>query len=111
MGILYRVRQVLATVDPRIPHDRVREALQALVTESQQNVTGTVRVKLYKGNVIAAGLKSPVSLYNPDIATMEADPTDAYNQSDATGFIRLNSLRLKVATKVVKARRLAKRRR
>jgi argininosuccinate synthase len=88
-----------------------REALQALVTESQQNVTGTVRVKLYKGNVIAAGLKSPVSLYNPDIATMEADPTDAYNQSDATGFIRLNSLRLKVATKVVKARRLAKRRR
>ena len=88
-----------------------REALQALVTESQQNVTGTVRVKLYKGNVIAAGLKSPVSLYNPDIATMEADPTDAYNQGDATGFIRLNSLRLKVATKVVKARRLAKRRR
>ena len=88
-----------------------REALQALVTESQQNVTGTVRVKLYKGNVIAAGLKSPVSLYNPDIATMEADPTDAYNQSDATGFIRLNSLRLKVATKVVTARRLAKRRR
>ena len=88
-----------------------REALQALVTESQQNVTGTVRVKLYKGNVIAAGLKSPVSLYNPDIATMEADPTEAYNQGDATGFIRLNSLRLKVAAKVAKAGRLAKRRR
>ena len=88
-----------------------REALQALVTESQQNVTGTVRVKLYKGNVIAAGLKSPVSLYNPDIATMEADPTDAYNQDDATGFIRLNGLRLKVAAKVAKARRLAKRKR
>ena len=87
-----------------------REALQALVTESQQNVTGTVRVKLYKGNVIAAGLKSPVSLYNPDIATMEADSTDAYNQDDATGFIRLNGLRLKVAAKVAKARRLAKRR-
>jgi argininosuccinate synthase len=80
-----------------------REALQALVTESQQNVTGRVRVKLYKGNVIAAGLKSPVSLYNPDIATMEADPTDAYNQDDATGFIRLNGLRLKVATKVANA--------
>ena len=77
-----------------------REALQALVTESQQNVTGTVRVKLYKGNVIAAGLKSPVSLYSPDIATMEADPTEAYNQDDATGFIRLNGLRLKVASKV-----------
>ena len=88
-----------------------REALQALVTESQQNVTGTVRVKLYKGNVIAAGLKSPVSLYNPDIATMEADPTDAYNQDDATGFIRLNGLRLKVAAKVAKARRLARRKR
>ena len=88
-----------------------REALQALVTESQQNVTGTVRVKLYKGNVIAAGLKSPVSLYNPDIATMEADSTDAYDQDDATGFIRLNGLRLKVAAKVAKARRLAKRKR
>lgn len=77
-----------------------RLALQALVTESQKNVTGTVRVKLYKGNVIGAGVKSPVSLYNPDIATMEADPTQAYDQGDATGFIRLNALRLKVATGV-----------
>jgi len=77
-----------------------REAIQALVTESQRNVTGTVRVKLYKGNVIAAGSKSPVSLYNPDIATMEADPSKSYNQDDATGFIRLNALRLKVASKV-----------
>src|SRR6186997_596847 len=77
-----------------------RLALQALVTESQKNVTGTVRVKLYKGNIMVAGRKSPVSLYNPHIATMEADPTKAYNQSDATGFIRLNALRLKVASKV-----------
>jgi argininosuccinate synthase len=77
-----------------------RLALQALVTESQKNVTGTVRIKLYKGNVIAAGVKSPVSLYNPDIATMEADPTQAYNQSDATGFIHLNALRLKVGSGV-----------
>ncbi|MDB5053236.1 MAG: argininosuccinate synthase [Bacilli bacterium] len=77
-----------------------RLALQALVAESQKNVTGTVRIKLYKGNVIAAGVKSPVSLYNPDIATMEADPTKAYNQNDATGFIRLNGLRLKVASGV-----------
>ena len=82
-----------------------REALQALITESQQNVSGTVRVKLYKGNIIAAGLKSPVSLYNPDIATMEADPTDAYNQDDATGFIRLNGLRLKVASKVAASKK------
>ncbi len=77
-----------------------RLALQALVTESQRNVTGTVRVKLYKGNILIAGRKSPVSLYNPAIATMEADPTKAYNQDDATGFIRLNALRLKVAAKV-----------
>ena len=77
-----------------------RLALQAYVTESQKNVTGTVRVKLYKGNLMVAGRKSPVSLYNPHIATMEADPTKAYNQDDATGFIRLNALRLKVAAKV-----------
>ena len=77
-----------------------RLALQALVTESQKNVTGTVRVKLYKGNIINAGRKSPVSLYNPHIATMEADPTQAYNQDDATGFIRLNGLRLRVAAQV-----------
>jgi argininosuccinate synthase len=77
-----------------------RLALQALVTESQRNVTGTVRVKLYKGNILVAGRKSAVSLYNPAIATMEADPTKAYNQDDATGFIRLNALRLKVASRV-----------
>jgi argininosuccinate synthase len=77
-----------------------RLALQTLVTESQRNVTGTVRVKLYKGGVYVAGRKSPRSLYNPHIATMEADPTKAYNQDDATGFIRLNGLRLRVNAKV-----------
>ena len=77
-----------------------RDALQALVTESQKNVTGVVKLKLYKGNIITAGRKSAVSLYNPHIATMEADPTQAYNQSDATGFIALNALRLKVAARV-----------
>jgi len=77
-----------------------RLALQALITESQKDVSGTVRVKLYKGNTMVAGRKSPVSLYHPAIATMEADPTKAYNQDDATGFIRLNALRLKVAAKV-----------
>jgi len=77
-----------------------RLAIQALVAESQKNVTGTVRLKLYKGNVMGAGVKSPVSLYNPDIATMEADPSKAYNQGDATGFIRLNALRLRVASGV-----------
>ena len=77
-----------------------REILQALIGESQKNVTGVARVKLYKGNIIAAGRKSPLSLYNPHIATMEADPTKAYNQNDATGFIALNALRLKVAARV-----------
>ena len=81
-----------------------RLALQALVTESQKHVTGTVRVKLYKGNIMVAGRKSPVSLYNPAIATMEADPTKAYNQDDATGFIRLNGLRLRVAAQVHKVK-------
>ncbi len=77
-----------------------RLALQALVAESQKNVTGVVRLKLYKGNIIGAGVKSPVSLYNPEIATMEDDPSKAYNQEDATGFIHLNALRLKVSAGV-----------
>ncbi|HEV2804424.1 MAG TPA: argininosuccinate synthase [Chthoniobacterales bacterium] len=72
-----------------------RYALQALVTETQRDVTGIVRLKLYKGNIIAAGRKSPKSLYDPQVATMEGGGADAYNQSDATGFIRLNALRLK----------------
>ena len=72
-----------------------REALQALVTETQRDVTGIVRLKLYKGNIIVAGRKSPKSLYDRQIATMEGGAS-IYDQSDATGFIRLNSLRLKV---------------
>ena len=72
-----------------------REALQALVTETQRDVTGVVRLKLYKGNIIVAGRKSPKSLYDPQIATMEG-ARSTYDQSDATGFIRLNALRLKV---------------
>ena len=81
-----------------------REALQALVTETQRDVTGVVRLKLYKGNIIAAGRKSPKSLYDPRIATMEGGGGDAYNQSDATGFIRLNALRLKVRAAVSEKR-------
>jgi argininosuccinate synthase len=72
-----------------------REALQALITETQRDVSGLVRLKLYKGNVIVAGRKSPKSLYDPKIATMEGDDS-AYDQSDATGFIRLNALRLRL---------------
>jgi argininosuccinate synthase len=77
-----------------------RFALQALVTETQRDVTGVVRLKLYKGNIIAAGRKSPKSLYDPQVATMEGGGADAYNQSDATGFIRLNALRLKARAAV-----------
>src|SRR5437667_4215292 len=82
-----------------------REALQALVTETQRDVTGVVRLKLYKGNIIVAGRKSPKSLYDPNIATMEGDesirqrtdsPLQTYDQSNATGSISLNALRLKV---------------
>ena len=76
------------------------------MTESQKNVSGTVRLKLYKGNLITAGRRSPLSLYNPQIATMEADPTKAYNQDDATGFIRLNGLRLRVNSTVNGAKNL-----
>jgi len=83
-----------------------REALQALVTESQRNVTGVVKLKLYKGNIIVAGRKSPKSLYDPQIASMEAERS-TYNQSDATGFIRLNALRLKVRA-ALKSRSKAK---
>ena len=78
-----------------------RHVLQALVAETQRDVTGIVRLKLYKGNIIAAGRKSPRSLYDPQVATMEGGAADAaYNQSDATGFIRLNALRLKVRAAV-----------
>ena len=72
-----------------------REALQALIDSTQGNVNGTVRVKLYKGNVIVTGRRSPNSLYNQDIATFEAD--SVYDQRDAEGFIKLNALRLRLA--------------
>ena len=68
--------------------------LRAAVEESQKNVTGTIKLKIYKGNIIIAGRKSPYSLYNEDLATFEED--SIYNQADATGFIKLNALRLSV---------------
>jgi argininosuccinate synthase len=71
-----------------------REALQALIDETQKFVTGTVKLKLYKGNVITCGRKSKYSMYDPHIASMEGVKSD-YNQNDATGFIRLNGLRLR----------------
>jgi len=77
-----------------------REALQALVRQTQRNVAGLVRLKLYKGNIIVAGRKSRQSLYHPHIATMEGGGAAAYDQGDATGFIRLHALRLKVQAAV-----------
>ncbi len=71
-----------------------REMLQALVDQSQSDVEGTVRLKLYKGNVIVTGRKSPKSLYSGELVTFE-DDRGAYDQKDAAGFIRLNALRLR----------------
>jgi argininosuccinate synthase len=76
-----------------------REAIQALVTETQKTVTGEVRLKLYKGNVMQAGRRSPMSLYSEAVATMEGGQEQAYNQDDASGFIALNALRLKAAAR------------
>jgi argininosuccinate synthase len=73
-----------------------REMLQAMIDKSQANVTGTVRMKLYKGNVIVTGRKSPHSLYSLKHVTFE-DDQGAYNQRDAEGFIKLNALRLRLA--------------
>jgi len=71
-----------------------RYALQSLIDEAQKPVTGTARLKLYKGHVTVAGRKAPKSLYRPDLATFEAGT--GYQQADATGFIHLNALRLKI---------------
>ena len=79
-----------------------REMLQRTIDEAQQDVSGTVRVKLYKGNCTVVGRKSPRSLYRLDMATFEED--DVYRQKDAEGFIRLNALRLAIRTQRKKAR-------
>ncbi len=72
-----------------------REALQTLMDDIQRPVTGTARVKLYKGSVAILGRKSPNSLYRQDVVTFEED--DVYDQEDADGFIKLNALRLRIA--------------
>jgi argininosuccinate synthase len=97
-------REVLALKDSLVPRYAAmvyngfwyapeREALQVLVDGTQQKVTGTVRLKLYKGGMWTVGRRSPYSLYDPEIATFERD--EVYDQADATGFIRLNGLRLR----------------
>ena len=74
---------------------RTKDALDAFVDVTQQNVSGTVRLKLYKGHAIPAGIKSPKSLYNPDLASFAMG--DEYNSGDATGFIKLFGLPIQVA--------------
>ena len=76
--------------------------LQASIDHSQKNVSGTVRAKLYKGNVIITGRKSPYSLYNESLVTFEEGTAD-YNQYDAEGFIKLNALRLRVKKMIEKS--------
>ena len=78
-----------------------REALQALIDKTQDQVTGTVRLKLYKGTAGVVGRRSPVSLYNADYVTFEED--DVYDQRDAQGFIKLNALRLRLGAMADKA--------
>jgi len=77
-----------------------RNFLQTAIDESQKNVNGTVRLKLYKGNVTVLGRKSPNSLFDPRMATFEKEAV--YNQKDAEGFIKLNALRLKLYTRIKK---------
>ncbi len=75
-------------------YTQLREALDAFVEVTQRTVTGTVRLKLYKGNIVVAGRKSEYSLYREDYASFGAE--DVYNQEDAEGFIHLFGLPLKV---------------
>ena len=72
----------------------LREAISAFVDSTQQLVTGTVKMKLYKGSAVVAGRKAPYSLYNEEFATFSKD--EVYNQSDAEGFINLFALPLKI---------------
>ncbi len=76
------------------------EAMRAFIDQTQKDITGTVRLKLYKGNVMVVGRKSEKSLYLKELATFEADTL--YNQKDAEGFIRLQGLRLKVRAMIGK---------
>jgi argininosuccinate synthase len=100
-------REVLITRDTLVPRYAQlvyngywfapeRLAMQALVDQTQQDVAGTVRVKLHKGSCLAVGRKSDRSLFDPALATFEAE--DVFRQDDAEGFIKLNALRLRVRT-------------
>ncbi|MBR5429224.1 MAG: argininosuccinate synthase, partial [Firmicutes bacterium] len=114
-SILYRAHQVLVTIclDRETQHYKqqvalkyaeliyfgqwytpLREAITAFVDKTQETVTGEVRLKLFKGNIINAGVTSPSSLFNQDFSTFDKD--EVYNQQDADGFIRLFGLPITV---------------
>ena len=76
-----------------------RRMLQALIDESQNSVTGRVRLKLYKGNASVIGRECPNSLYSMEVVTFE-DDQGAYDQFDAQGFIKLNALRLRIGARI-----------
>ncbi len=80
----------------------LREAMSAFVTETQKTVTGDVRLKLYKGNIINAGVTSPYTLYDEEVATFDAD--EVYDQKDSAGFINLFGLPIKVRAKLEQKR-------
>ena len=95
----YNYKELIAVRYAELVYDGMwfsplREALQAFVDETQKTVTGTVRLKLYKGNIITAGTKSPYSLYSKEYVTFGED--DVYDQSDSKGFITLFGLPLAV---------------
>jgi argininosuccinate synthase len=75
-----------------------RETLQRMIDDIAQSVTGTARLRLYKGHVTVLGRKAPRSLYRPDIVTFEED--SVYDQRDAQGFIKLNALRLRIRSEI-----------
>ena len=81
----------------------LREAMSAFVTETQKTVTGDVKLKLYKGNIINAGVTSPYTLYDEEVATFDED--NVYNQADSAGFINLFGLPIKVKAKLDQKRR------
>ena len=118
-AILYKAHEVLETIclDKETAHYKalvaqklaelvynaqwftpLTEAILAFVKSTQQTVTGDVTLKLYKGNMINAGVKSPFSLYDPEIATFDED--EVYDQKDSAGFINLYGLPIKVMAKM-----------
>jgi argininosuccinate synthase len=75
-----------------------REALQKLIDHTQENVTGVIKLRLYKGNIEILSRESSKSLFDAEVATFE-DDEGAYDQKDASGFIKLNALRLRIGNK------------